>query len=227
MKLSLRIIALALLLLGAAATASADSVSLTINNGGSLTDGGVYVGPYNFTSNGQSLQLICDIFKNEVYPPETWTASMGTIGGSGTGLLGSLNSTIYLEVGYLAEQLFSAPNAQTVTDIQWAIWDLSDQSCTGGTGVSNCDPYGTPSNPNGNAADPKGINGWLTAAQNSANYGTAANYSNLVIYTPTTGWPAGDGVPQEYIGRVSEPSALLMLGAGLTGLILMRRRISC
>ena len=98
MKLPLRAISLiVLLLLVAAATASADTVPLTINDGGSLTDGGVYVGPYNFTSNGQSLQMICDIFANEVYPPETWNATIQTIGGSGTGLLGSMNSTIYLE----------------------------------------------------------------------------------------------------------------------------------
>jgi len=216
---------LILLLLAAAATASADTVSLTINNGGSLTDGGVYVGPYNFTtSGGQSLQLICDIFENEVYPPETWTASMGTIGGSGTGLLGSLNSTIYLEVGYLAENLFSATNSQTIKDIQWAIWDLMNAG-TCGT-VSNCDPYGTPSNPNGNASDPLGINGWLAAAQNPANYGTAADYSNLVVYTPVGDWPPADGVPQEYIGTVPEPGTLLLIGFGMFSLIALRRRLS-
>ena len=219
MRLPLRAISLIALLLAAAATASADTVSLTINNGGSLTDGGVYVGPYNFTSNGQSLQLICDIFENEVYPPETWTATTQTIGGGGTGLLGSTNSTIYLELGYLAENLFSASNAETIRDIQWAIWDLFDPgSC--GTGISNCDPYGNPS-------DPTGINNWLAAAQIPANYGTAADYSNLVIYTPTSGWPNyPQDVPQEYIGRVPEPGTLLLIGCGLFSLMALRRRLS-
>jgi hypothetical protein len=223
MRLSLRAITLVLLLLAAATAASANSVSLTINNGGSITDGGVYVGPYNFTSNGQSLHLICDIFQNEVDPPETWTASTGTIGSAGTGLLGSLSSTQYLEVAWLVEQMFSAPNAQTIADIQWAVWDISDAG-TCGTGVSNCDPYGTPSNPNGNAADPTGINGWVTAA--GLNHGNASSYSNLVVYTPVNGWPPSDGVPQEYIGRVPEPGTLLLLGAGLFSLVAFGRRLS-
>ena len=86
-------------------SAKADTVSLTINNGGSITSGGVYVGPYNFTSNGQSLQLVCDTFQNDVYPPETWTANITTIGG-GTGLFGSTSSTQYQEGAWLVQQMF-------------------------------------------------------------------------------------------------------------------------
>jgi len=208
-----------LFLLAAAMTASAGTVSLTIDNGGSNTSGGVYVGPYNFTSGGQSLQLICDTFQNEVDPPETWTANMTTVPG-GTGLFGSTSSAQYLQVAWLAQQMFAnITNATTVADIQWAIWDIFDPG-TCGTGVSNCDPYGNP-------GDQSSISGWVTSAQDPANY-TTGNYSNLVIYTPVSDWPSGDGVPQEYIGLVStpEPGSLLLIGTSLLGLITMRRRFS-
>ena len=219
-KLTLRAITLFLLLLAAAATASADSVTLTLDNGGSIVSGGVYVGPYNFTSGGQSLQLICDTFQNEVDPPETWTANMFTLGG-GTGLFGSTSSAQYQQVAWLAQQMFAnITNATMVAEIQWAIWDILDPgSC--GTGVSNCNPDGGP------PANLSAINTWVTNAENPTNY-TNGNYSNVVIYTPLSGWPAGDGTPQEYIGLIStpEPGSLLLIGAGLFSLLAFRRRLS-
>jgi len=198
-------------------SAKADTVSLTINNGGSITSGGVYVGPYNFTSNGQSLQLVCDTFQNDVYPPETWTANITTIAG-GTGLFGSTSSTQYQEGAWLVEQVFAnLSNKQTVADIQWAIWDIFDPG-TCGTGVSNCDPYGNP-------GDQSGIAGWIAAAGTSSSGG---NYSNVVIYTPQSGWPANDGLPQEYIGIVSTPEpdtvSLMLIGFASLGLMMVMRK---
>ncbi len=204
------------LLIGA--TAHANSLSLTIDNGGSIVSGGVYVGPYNFTtSGGQSLQLVCDTFENEVYPPESWTANVTTLG-SGTGLFGSTTSIQYQESAWLVQQMFAnLGNAQTVADIQWALWDIFDP------GVSSSDPYGTPS-------DPTGIQNWYNAATLSSNY-ASGNYSDVLIYTPASGWPSGDGVPQEYIGIVSTPEpgtiSLMLIGLASLGLMMvMRKRIS-
>jgi len=204
------------LLIGA--TAHANSINLTIDNGGSIVDGGVYVGPYNFTtSTGQSLQLICDTFENEVYPPESWTANVTTLG-SGIGLFGSTTSTQYEEVAWLAQQMFAnLSNAQTVADIQWALWDIFDP------GVSSSDPYGTPSNPGA-------IQWWYTAATTSSNYANG-NYSDVLIYTPVSGWPSGDGTPQEYIGIVNTPEpgtiSLMLIALGSLALMMvMRKRIS-
>src|SRR5271154_419995 len=127
MRLTVRAITLTLLLLAAAATAKADTVSLTITDGGNITSGGVYVGPYNFTSGGQSLQLICDTFVNDVFPPETWTANTTSFSSLGGTLFGSGDQTQYLEVGYLAELMFAnLSNPGPVANLQWAIWDIFD-----------------------------------------------------------------------------------------------------
>jgi len=215
------ILSTALVLL-AGATAHANSINLTIDNGGSIVDGGVYVGPYNFTtSTGQSLQLICDTFENEVYPPESWTANVWTVVGSGTGtgISGlSTSSTQYEEIAWLAQQMFAnIGNPTTVAEIQWALWDILDPSASGS------DPYGTPS-------DPGGIQGWLTAAEKPVNYGNG-NYSDVLIYTPYNGWPSGYSTPQEYIGIVSAPEpgtfSLMLIGLGSLGLMMvMRKRVS-
>lgn len=199
-------------------SARANSVPLTIENGGSIISGGVYAGPYNFTSDGESLQLVCDTFQNDVYPPESWTASTTTIG-VGMGLFGTTSSTQYQEAAWLVQQMFSnLGNTQTVADIQWAIWDIFDPgSCT--TGVSNCDPYGNP-------GDQGNIAGWMSSAE--ASY-AGGNYSDVVVYTPLNGWPGNYGEPQEYLGLVSAPepgtSSLMLIGLGLLGgMVAMRKR---
>src|SRR4029077_17217320 len=72
------------LLLIAAPVALADGNStLTLTSPGSNVMGGVYVGPYTFTVNsgGQSsqLELVCDDFKDEVFPGESWQALLSTL----------------------------------------------------------------------------------------------------------------------------------------------------
>jgi len=211
---------LVLLSLAAAATASADGVTLTFNGGGNYTMGGVYVGPYNFTattSGGQtySLQLVCDTFQNEVFGGEQWTANT-SVYPSLTNVMftGPDSAAGYAEIAWLVQQMFgNLGNAQTVGDIAWAIWDVFDP------GISNNDPYGTIS-----PQDQTNINNWLALAILND---PPSNSELLTIYTPVTGSqvPFGDGPPQEYFG-VPEPGTWLLLGAGLISLTAMRRRLS-
>jgi len=201
---------LMVLMLGPPQNASAGTVGLDLNNGGSNVMGGVYVGGYNFTlTNGSQqtqVQLVCDDFKDDVYPGESWNANTSTFPSlSNVMFKGSNETQSYEEVGWLMQQMYSPANignAETVGDLQWAIWDVFDP------GVSGNDPWGTIS-----TADQNNINSWLAKAQ--ANYGSAAalawDQQNLSIYTPSQ---LGAGEPQEYFGvdiPMPEPMTLWSL----------------
>jgi len=223
MKLTLRATALIVLLLAAAAIASANSIPLTLNNGGSDVMGGVFVGPYNFTtSNGQSLQLVCDDSNHDVYQNESWKATTSTLPALGsvvafsTGQFSGSTLAEYEEVAYVAQQIFLAgpsANAATIGYMQYALWDIF--TCSNGVGSSGCASTGL--------SDPTDQVGyWFGQAQNNYQNG---NYSDVVIYTPVAGSqnPSNDGLPQEYIGIVAtpEPSSLALLIAGMLALMLL------
>jgi PEP-CTERM motif len=228
MRLSLRAITLMVFLLAAAGAASASGITLTLNSGGSDVMGGVYVGPYSFTTttggDPSTLQLICDDYSHEVYIGESWTANTSTLPTTGTtttGLQFSASSTLtqYEEAAWLAQQIFAlgpvtTSNAATIGFLQYALWDIFDPGASSGL-------Y----DPNGQVAY------WLGQAQTAtANNCANCNFSDVVIYTPNSGSqiPQGDGLPQEYIGIVStpEPGSLLLLGTSLIGLFAFRRKLS-
>lgn len=213
MKLTLRVTVLIVLLLAVAGVASADGISLKLNNGGSYIWGGEYVGPYNFTTNtGQSLQLVCDDFQDKVVPGEpAWAVNTSTFPSLSN--VEHKGSTVqYQEIAWLVGQMTTLLQSGTATnesvgDIQWAIWDIFDN------GVS--------SEYLNNPSDQTAIKRLLSQA--GSNYGNG----NYTIYTPTS-TPAGYTTPQEYFGitPVPEPSTLMLVAMGLCGLLVFRRLFS-
>jgi len=194
-------------MLGPPKTLRAGTIGLTLSTSTNYPAmGGVYVGPYNFTGTGsQSLQLVCDDFADDVSPGESWTATTSTFPLTSSVLFDTQFSdyqTRYKEVGWLVQQMFSLPTnspnySQTIGDIQWAIWDIFDVTPNGPISDGHNNPWGTLSAQDQCNIDGYGCtnsNNWLAQAQ--ANY-ASGNYSNLVIYTPTT-WSSGR--PQEYFG---------------------------
>jgi hypothetical protein len=202
------------------------SVSITGVSGDPIvTVGGeeVYAGVYGGISTlaGANPGIICDDFNDEVYVPETWTATayqvstLGTttpisdvlFGGSYTSH-GYTNVGIagYAELAYLVNQMVSTTNTATQGDLSEAIWSITDP------GLSGVDT---------NAQN------FVSAAQTyaSSTHDSMSQYSNLWVYTPSpnTGEP---GEAQEMWGSVPEGGAaalyLLLAAACFFAAVLFR-----
>lgn len=187
--------------------------------------GGVYVGPYNFTltsgAQSQQLQLICDDAASEVFAGESWnltTVTFPTL--TNIKFPGANSAESYEEIAWLVQQMYAhIGDAQTVGDIQRAIWDIFE------AGISGNHPWGALS-----SGDQANVQNWLTQAGLPSN-DSAGNYSAMVIYTPLPGTqPSTLGSPQEYFGvntpavSTPEPGTLAVLGIGLFALGSIARR---
>ena len=208
---------------------SQDSVTLELESGGNYTMDGVYVGPYtaNQTANGQtqSASIICDDFKDEVVPGESWTANitsystLASTGGNTTGLMfngytagGALLDGVsgnalqgYVAIAYLSSEmlpLVSNPaNAQQIGYLAYAIWAIFEpsqvQSWLG----------------SGSAAW-TAVEGLAQGALSGAlkNLYTASTFAGWEILTPVAGSqnPGTQGLPQEYLEFVPEGGTALM-----------------
>ena len=191
-----RLVVLLLLVLGlgAASTASADTVKL-ISFGTAIPSIG-FAGPYQATLNGDSISMVCMSFDRRVTEGQTWEASVNELTGVGVAnaLYGSQANALskYQQAAWLTDQILNPANVDQQSDIQIAIWNIFNPS---------------------NTPDSAGSQAWLALAQNQNFAGY--DFSKFRILTPTDRSKHG---PQENLTTVPEPATMLLLGTGLAAI---------
>jgi hypothetical protein len=193
-----KLILTALLLVGT--PAYADTLTFT----GSTANG--EYGPYSMSLNGSTTTtpMICFSDKNWISGGEKWTVqayninTITTLGGTFAG-----TAATYNELGYLANELFANPGN---SDLQLAIWSVFGLSA----------PF---------TATP----GSIQDVKDAISHVNAGYVTSDVFYIPSgSDLPLVNGTtPQPFICQVPEPSSLVLLSAGLLGVIgLLSKRVT-
>ena len=172
----------------------------TFDSVNGVSDGADYVSPYYGTLDGNPISLYCNDFATTVYFGESWTANLTPLTSSDLSNTRYGNvpnaAVLYEEAAWLTTQFDSHPNDWV--DLQHTIWQLFV-------------PW---------APAPSASNGWLSLAQQ--NY-QSLDYSNFAILTNVGVHDPQAQQVQEYVVKVPEPDAILLLLVMMGGCLVLIR----